>query len=131
MRKRIVAGNWKMNNDFEEGMILTSEIVNMTKDLVLGNVKIILAPPYIHINAVSKLTKESIIEVAAQNCHEAESGAYTGEVSATMIKSVGAKYVIVGHSERREYFGEDDQLLASKVDALLEHGLIPIFCCGE
>jgi len=134
MRKRIVAGNWKMNNTIEEGLSLTSEIVNMVTSEVKTDVKIILAPPFIHLNAVSKLVQGSgNIEVSSQNCHQEESGAYTytGELSAAMIKSAGAKYVIIGHSERREHYGESDQLLASKIDAVLSQDLIPIFCCGE
>ena len=120
-----------MNNNYEEGMVLASEIIHMSGNELLENVDIVIAPPFIHIHSISTLAKGTRVEVAAQNCHQEESGAYTGEVAASMIHSVGAKYVIIGHSERREYFKEDDQLLAKKVDAVLKQGLIPIFCCGE
>ncbi|MDN5204401.1 triose-phosphate isomerase [Fulvivirgaceae bacterium BMA10] len=132
MRDKIVAGNWKMNNDLQEGIKLTSEVVNMVQDEVMGNVRIVLGTPFIHLTNVAKmLTESENIFLAAQNCNEHESGAYTGEVSASMLSSVGTDYVILGHSERREYFGETNKQLAAKVDIALGHGLIPIFCCGE
>jgi len=130
MRKKIVAGNWKMNNSLDEGLKLTSEIVNILED-VITDVTVVIAPPSVHLSSVSKLTKGSSISVAAQNCHEKDSGAYTGEISVPMIQSTGASHVIIGHSERREYFKEGDELLAQKIDAVLRHGLTPIFCCGE
>lgn len=132
MRQKIVAGNWKMNNTIEEGKKLTSEIVNMVKDEVLGDAKVIIAPPYIHLaNTVGMLQDAHNISVSAQNCNENESGAFTGEVSATMLTSIGVKNVIIGHSERREYFNESNEQLAKKVDIALLHNLTPIFCCGE
>ena len=132
MRKNIVAGNWKMNNDLGEGLQLTSEIVNMVKDEVSDEVTVILATPFVHLSSVSKLLDEATnIFLGAQNCNEHASGAYTGEVSAAMLESVGADYVILGHSERRQYFNETNELLAEKVNAALVHGLAPIFCCGE
>lgn len=132
MPQKIVAGNWKMNNTIDEGLKLTSEIVNMVDDEVSDNVKVILAPPFIHLNQVGKLIKESDkLHLAAQNCNDNESGAYTGEISAAMLASVGVKYVILGHSERREYYKENNELLAKKVDQALASDLIPIFCCGE
>ncbi len=132
MRRNIVAGNWKMNNDLQEGLKLTSEILNMVKDEVNDNVHVILGVPFVHLSSVSKLL-EGIdnIFLSAQNCNEHESGAYTGEISAAMLKSVNTDYVILGHSERREYFHETSQLLAKKVDTALANGLNPIFCCGE
>lgn len=121
-----------MNKTLEEGFSLTSEIVNMVKDEVNDDVTIVLCTPFIHLNGVSKLI-EGVDKVflGAQNCSQHESGAYTGETSTDMIKSVGASYVILGHSERREYFNESDELLAEKVNISLQKGLTPIFCCGE
>lgn len=132
MRQKIVAGNWKMNTTAEEGQKLTSEIVNMVKDEINQDVQVVLAPPLTHLQAVGKLIgNNKKIGLAAQNVSEHESGAYTGEVSVSMLKSVGAQWVIVGHSERRDYFKETNEQLAKKVDAALKGGLTPIFCCGE
>ena len=132
MRRKIVAGNWKMNNDLQEGLKLTSEILNMVKDEVNDDVHIILGVPFVHLSAVSKLLAGADnVFLSAQNCNEYESGAYTGEISAEMLKSVNTDYVILGHSERREYFDETSALLAKKVDMALSHELTPIFCCGE
>lgn len=132
MRKKIVAGNWKMNKTLDEGLKLASEIVNMVQDESKGGVDVVLFPPFVHLNSVQKLISgASQISLGAQNCSEHEEGAYTGDVSAAMLTSVGAKYVLVGHSERREYHGESDELLAKKVEVALNHGLTPIFCCGE
>ncbi|MFN7312178.1 MAG: triose-phosphate isomerase [Bacteroidota bacterium] len=132
MRKKIVAGNWKMNKSFEEGMALVTEITGMIKDEYQGSAEVVIIPPFVHINAISRMVAEtSNIKSGAQNCSNHESGAYTGEVSASMIKSVGAQYVIIGHSERRQYFNEHNDWLARKVDAVLKHNLIAIYCCGE
>lgn len=132
MRKKIVAGNWKMNKNLEEGLQLTSEVVNMVKDEVSGQVEVVLCTPFVHLSPIAKLLGgNKKVMLGAQNCSEHASGAYTGEVSADMLKSVGVQFVIVGHSERREYFGETDSLFAKKVDAVLGAGLTPIYCCGE
>jgi triosephosphate isomerase (TIM) len=132
MRQKIVAGNWKMNKTFEEANILASEVAGMVSDEVKGNVKVIFCVPFPYLIPVKNLLGSSArISVGAQNCSEHESGAYTGEVSAPMLKSMGIPYVILGHSERRQYFGEDGKLLAKKVDVALKNGLTPIFCCGE
>ncbi len=132
MRKKIVAGNWKMNKTQDEGLKLTSEIVNMVGDEVTGDVTVILAPPFVHLAQVGRLIAGADhLFLSGQNCNDHAGGAYTGEVSAAMLKSVGADYVIIGHSERREYFQETDAQLAKKVDLALENGLAPIFCCGE
>ncbi|TDS17348.1 triose-phosphate isomerase [Sphingobacterium paludis] len=132
MRKNIVAGNWKMNLDYEKGLSLFSEIVNMVKDEVVGNQEVVVCSPAIHLYSIGKLASPvSNVAVGAQNIHQAESGAYTGEISASQVKSVGASYVILGHSERRAYFGETEALLTEKVNAALAHGLAPIFCIGE
>ncbi|WP_285009048.1 triose-phosphate isomerase [Pedobacter faecalis] len=130
MRKKIVAGNWKMNLGYEEGVSLFSEIVNMVRDEKKGDQQAIICAPFIHLNSLVQLGN-SIVAIGAQNCHQNESGAYTGEISAKMISSVGAEYVIVGHSERRQYFSEDNQLLAAKTVVVLENDLTPIFCIGE
>jgi len=132
MRQKIVAGNWKMNKTREEGLSLVSELTNMIRDEVRGSVQVVLCPPFLHLTAVGKLTESyDNVALGAQNCHQKASGAYTGEISAAMLKSAGVQYVILGHSERRQYFGESNALLKEKVDIALETGLTPIFCCGE
>ncbi|MES2827551.1 MAG: triose-phosphate isomerase [Bacteroidota bacterium] len=130
MRKKIVAGNWKMNLEYAEGVSLFSEIVNMVKDEKKGDQIAIICAPFIHLNSLAKLGG-SVVSVGAQNCHNKESGAYTGETSAKMVKSVGCEYVIIGHSERRQYFAESDELLAEKTVIALQNGLTPIYCIGE
>ena len=132
MRKKIVAGNWKMNLDYNEGLSLFSEVINMVKDEITGAQEAVVCSPFIHLHSLVQLAKGyDKVAVGAQNAHQAESGAYTGEISAKMIKSVGAAYVILGHSERRQYFGETNALLAQKTDIALKHELKPIFCIGE
>jgi triosephosphate isomerase len=132
MRKKIVAGNWKMNLDYNEGLSLFSEIINMFKDEATGKQQAVICSPFIHLHSLAHLAKGyTNIAVGAQNAHQADSGAYTGEISAKMIKSVGAEYVILGHSERRQYFGESNELLAKKTDTALKNDLKPIFCIGE
>ncbi len=132
MRKHIVAGNWKMNKTWEEGLALVSEVTNMVQDEVRSDVQIVLATPFIHLAAVSKLLESyNNIFLAAQNCSHKASGAFTGEISAPMLKSIGVDFVILGHSERRQYFHETNALLAEKVNIVLENDLQPIFCCGE
>ena len=128
-RAQIVAGNWKMNEDFNEGRDL---IISIIRKLGSTDTKVVLCPPFIHLNYFSMLVNGiSNLHIGAQNCHSEQSGAYTGEISASMLKSVDCDYVILGHSERRAYFGEDNEMLARKVDLALENGLCPIFCCGE
>jgi triosephosphate isomerase len=131
MRKKIVAGNWKMNKTLDEGLALASEVIGMVKDEVKSDAQAVLCTPFISLYSVGKLAEGSSVALGAQNCYDKESGAYTGETSVSMLKSVGAQYVIIGHSERREYFGESNAMLATKVDLLLKSGLTPIFCCGE
>jgi triosephosphate isomerase (TIM) len=136
MRKKIVAGNWKMNKTIEEGISLISEIIIMLSSDKAFNSKdylyTVLSPPYILLNDATALTLNyPKISVAAQNCYSEEKGAFTGEISAPMIKSTGADHVIIGHSERRTYFKEDNQMLAKKVNIALKYDLTPIFCCGE
>ena len=121
-----------MNKTFEEGQILLSEVVNMVNDEMNNpNVHVIMGVPFPYLSTFTKLLNSSKVSIAAQNCHPKQSGAYTGEVSVAMLKSVGVKSVIIGHSERREYFLESDTFIAEKVDAILAEDLVPIFCCGE
>lgn len=121
-----------MNKTLEEGQKLTSEIVHMVDDEVIDDVKAIIASPYIHLATLSGLVNNSPkVSLASQNVSQHTSGAYTGEISCDMLKSVGVEYVILGHSERREYNNEDNALLKEKVDTVLAAGLTPIFCCGE
>lgn len=132
MRKKIIAGNWKMNLDYEEGLSLFSEVINMAHDEVTGKQHIVVCSPFIHLHSLAQLAKgSSKVSIGAQNAHQAESGAFTGETSAKMIHSAGAEYVILGHSERRQYFGETNELLAKKTDTALKNSLKPIFCIGE
>ena len=131
MRKKIVAGNWKMNNGVTETENLISAVKNSISALELDNVRVLVAPSFVNLTTAINSAKDSKIEVAAQNMHQAKSGAYTGEISAEMLQSIGVKTVILGHSERREYFGEDDELIARKIDAALANNLEVIFCFGE
>ncbi len=132
MRQKIVAGNWKMNLEYNEGLAIFSEVINMVNDEVTGPQTAIVCCPYTYLHSLSQLVKgHSKISVGAQNCHQEEAGAFTGEISAKMIRSVGAQYVILGHSERRQYFGESNELLAKKTNVVLVNSLKPIFCIGE
>lgn len=120
-----------MNKVADEAAALTSEIVNIYNAEVNSDTGVVIIPPYVHLSAVNNLIKNSKIALGAQDCSTKESGAYTGEVSAAMIKSYNAEYVIVGHSERRQYHNETNDLLAQKVDIALKNNLTPIYCCGE
>lgn len=129
MRKKIVAGNWKMNNDLSETEELLSNLkVQWVKE---PEATVIVAPPFTNLYHTFESLRKTPVEVAAQNMHQSESGAFTGEVSAKMLKSVGVRYVILGHSERRSIFQETDELLAEKVNSALENDLKVIFCVGE
>ena len=131
MRKQIAAANWKMNLTLSEAGTLLDELLKTPLSLKENQEAIFAVPaPYIPLT-VEKLSGTNNFFVAAQNCHQKTSGAYTGEVSATMFASMGVKHIVIGHSERREYFAESDALLAEKVDAVLAIGSTPIFCCGE
>ncbi len=131
MRSKIVAGNWKMNKNVNDSKALAEGLVNELKDVTLENTRVIVAPTFVNLTTVAAATEGSAVEVAAQNMHQEASGAYTGEISAEMLTSIGLKTVILGHSERREYFGEDEALLAKKTDAALANGLEVIYCFGE
>ena len=130
MRKNIVAGNWKMNKNLQEGIALAGELKELLKG-VKPNCEVVIGTPFIHLAPVYQEVSGSIIKVAAQNCADKESGAFTGEISAAMIKSTGASFVILGHSERREYYGETSETLNKKLALAFANGLTPIYCCGE
>jgi triosephosphate isomerase len=132
MRKKIVAGNWKMHKSYKEGIELLDETLVLLDMEKVKGVEVVFCPPFIHLHKASKSIEGSkYIHTGAQNCHWEESGAYTGETSCGMIKSAGASYVIVGHSERRQYFNETNEQLGKKVNVALKHKLTPIYCCGE
>ena len=132
MRKNIVAGNWKMNKSFDEADDLVNGIMELLEKKELGkNTLMILCPPFPYREMVSDYSNDSYFMVGAQNVNDNEKGAYTGEVSAEMLSSMDIEYCIVGHSERRAYYGETDAMIAKKVDQLLKHEIRPIVCCGE
>ena len=131
MRSKIVAGNWKMNNDKKESKKLIKDLKKALKKEKLKNTRVIVAPTFVNLSSSVKAAKDSKIEVVAQNMHQAKNGAFTGEISADMLKAIGVETVILGHSERRTYFNETDASLAEKVDAIIENDLETIFCFGE
>ncbi len=131
MRKKIVAGNWKMNMNLSEGLQLAGEINKYFQIHPSKTAEAVLCTPFIHLAGVSEILKSGKVSLGAQNCASEPSGAFTGEVSCEMIKSTGAKYLIIGHSERRTYYNEDDKLLSKKSVLALKTGLKVIFCCGE
>lgn len=129
MRKKIVAGNWKMNNDSQQTEALLGELLRKRPENT--TTKIVVAPTFVNLQSAVKQTQGSNIIVAAQNMHQAENGAYTGEISVGMLQSIKVNTVILGHSERRAYFGETNTILAEKVNTALKHNLTIIFCFGE
>jgi triosephosphate isomerase len=132
MRKKIVAGNWKMNTTFNEGIKLAKAINDLSENLSNDEtVEIVIAPPFTHISGVVKETNQKNIHIAAQNCATEKNGAFTGEVSAEMLKTIGCQYVILGHSERRAYYNENSEVLNKKINQVIAEHMIPIFCCGE
>lgn len=130
MRINIVAGNWKMNKNLQEGLALSAELNEVLKNASPA-CDVVIGTPFIHLASVAAAVDTTKIAVAAQNCSDKESGAYTGEISAAMVKSTGATYVILGHSERRAYYGETAATLKAKVELALKNELTPIFCIGE
>lgn len=131
MRKKIVAGNWKMNKTLQEGIELAKEVSSKVKAANAKNVTVVIGTPFIHLAEANKVVDTTVVSVSAQNCAAEASGAYTGEISAAMVASTGSKYVILGHSERRSYYGETDEILVNKVARCLENNLEIIFCVGE
>lgn len=130
MRKNIVAGNWKMNTTLDEGVELANNVNALLKEKK-ANCDVIVCVPFTHLTSVNAVLEPELVKLGAENCSEHAKGAYTGEVSASMVKSTGAEYVILGHSERRQYFGENNEQLLAKTKLALENGLKPIFCVGE
>lgn len=130
MRKNVVAGNWKMNTTLEEGVELANQINSLLKGKTV-NCDVVVCVPFTHLTSVNAVLESELVKLGAENCSEHEKGAYTGEVSAAMVKSTGATHVIFGHSERRQYFGENNEQLLAKTKLALANGLTPIFCVGE
>jgi triosephosphate isomerase (TIM) len=129
MRTPLIAGNWKMFKTVQEAVVYAKEFRSFVKDL--EDVDIVVAPPFTAVHAVAEAVRNSVIAVAAQNLHWEKEGAFTGEISAAMVREAGAEYVLVGHSERRQLFGETDQSVNKKIGAALANDLIPIVCVGE
>ena len=130
MRKNVVAGNWKMNTTLEEGVELANQINSLLKGKTV-NCDVVVCVPFTHLTSVNAVLESELVKLGAENCSEHEKGAYTGEVSAAMVKSTGATHVILSHSERRQYFGENNEQLLVKTKLALANGLTPIFCVGE
>lgn len=131
MRKKVVAGNWKCNTTLQEGIELAKAVNEMVTAKGAKDVVVVLGTPFTHLSKVVDTVDSQRIGVSAQNCAAEPKGAFTGEVSAAMVKSAGAGYVILGHSERREHYGETSEILNKKVALALDNGLTPIYCCGE
>lgn len=130
MRKNIVAGNWKMNTTVQEGVSLAQEVNGLLKKSA-AKCDVVICVPFTHLMSVNAVIESSVLGLGAENCADKEKGAYTGEVSAQMVASTGANYVILGHSERRQYYGETNETLKSKTRLALDNNLTPIFCVGE
>ena len=131
MRKKIVAGNWKCNTTVQEGIDLAKNVNELVITNGAKDVVVVLGAPFTHLYSVAEAVDANRVNVASQNCAAEPKGAYTGEVSVSMVKSTGAKYVILGHSERREYYHETSETLNKKLALVLDAGLTPIYCCGE
>jgi len=131
-RKRFIAGNWKLNLTIEEGVALVQGLAKaLAADPKSANVEVAVAPTYVALHPVAQAAKGSAVGIAGQNAFWEEKGAFTGEISAGFLKNAGAKYAILGHSERRQYFGETDQTINKRLKAVLANGLVPILCIGE
>lgn len=131
MRKKIAAGNWKMHKTFLEGQGLAQEIRTMAESELMNDATLLIFPPYIHLQSLAKQMEGSKIGVGAQNLNQNEQGAYTGEVSASMLTSIGIHYTLVGHSERRQYYNETNESCAAKIKTALKHNIVPVYCIGE
>ncbi len=131
MRSKIVAGNWKMNKMFDEADDLIHSLAEFIRNTPLNNTAVILCPPFVYLELATDLAQDTDLLVGAQNISNSESGAYTGEISAAMLDSMDVDYCIIGHSERRKYFNESNEMLAQKVNMALKYNISPIFCCGE
>ncbi|MGL5124388.1 MAG: triose-phosphate isomerase [Fusobacteriaceae bacterium] len=129
MRRKVVAGNWKMNKTNKEGVETIKELVSLTKEYT--NVDVVIGAPTIMLSDLAAVAAGTNVKIAAQNIYPKDSGAFTGETSPAMLKAIGVEYVILGHSERREYFAESDEFINAKVKAALAHGITPILCVGE
>jgi triosephosphate isomerase len=130
-RQKIVAGNWKMHKTLEESQALITEVRGIVRDEYRGDGKVVLIPTFLALPTAVRLLEGSGLQVGAQNAHQEDSGAFTGEISSSMLKSIGVEYCLVGHSERRQYFGETNEVCAAKVKSVVRHGMKPIFCVGE
>ncbi len=131
MRKKIIAGNWKMNKTFQQAEELVAEVKDLLEEYKITNTEVLVIPPYPYLEMATDLAQGSPLKVGSQNVSEHDYGAFTGEVSAPMLASMEVDYCVVGHSERRKYFGEKSKMLAEKINNLLKSDIIPIFCCGE
>lgn len=131
MRKKIVAGNWKMNKNFHEAEDLLDEILELMENEQTDNPQMILCTPFPYLELATDIMDEYHPKIGAQNVSEYENGAYTGEISCSMLQSIDVEYCIIGHSERRKYFSESAQSMIKKIDSLLDHEITPIYCCGE
>ncbi len=131
MRKKIVAGNWKCNTTISEGVALAQQVSDLVADRGAKDVVVVLATPFTHLTSIASVVDKNRVSVAAQNCAAEAKGAFTGEVSVAMVQSTGATFVLIGHSERREYYHETSEILNKKVALALAQGLTPIYCCGE
>lgn len=131
MRKKIVAGNWKMNTKISEAGTLAEEVAAKFTEKNIADVTLVVCPPFVNLQTVNEKIASSTVQLGAQNCYTKDNGAFTGEISTPMLKELGVGNVILGHSERREYFNETNEFLKEKTDKVLAEGLTPIFCCGE
>jgi len=130
-RKKIAAGNWKMHKTFQEGQGLAHEIRTMAETEIMNDAELLIFPPFIHLQTLVKQMEGSKIRVGAQNINQAEQGAFTGEISASMLTSIGVSYTLIGHSERRQYFNETNETCAAKIKTALAHNITPVYCIGE
>ncbi len=130
-RKKIAAGNWKMYKTFEEAKGLVHEIRTMADTELMNDAHILVFAPFVHLQSLVKQSEASKIKIGAQNMHQNNEGAFTGEISANMLQSINVEYVLIGHSERRQYYNESNESCALKIKQALNHGLIPIYCVGE